>query len=254
MAEQRSSSSNHGGTRLTDRLSASRNTSSVAPRPTIPTNCVRLETSISEKGQYMASNKGARLSSTSSEKTDPFAWSDVKDHSSLRKTYSGSYASTERSGSSGGSSRVKSHTQNSNSKYPAPPTAGPGAAAAVGNAFTARPLSNGTGLVHERRDAINQCTRQNSQAPLSYLLSATRSRESLLIPGEGRAYHLAVQQGELHNRILTVGHPGRADWIAERFLDHQMRILSLKNSRNFRVHSGQRLLSLLALTLCAVNC
>lgn len=74
--------------------------------------------------------------------------------------------------------------------------------------------------------------------PTSYLMTATRTRESLLVPGEGRAYHLGVQHGELHNRILTVGHAGRADWLAERFLDPQMRTLSLKSNRNFRLHSG----------------
>ncbi|CDJ67161.1 uridine phosphorylase, putative [Eimeria necatrix] len=75
-------------------------------------------------------------------------------------------------------------------------------------------------------------------APSSYLFSATRTRDSLLVPGEGRAYHLGVQHGELYNRILTVGHAGRADWLAERFLDAQMRTLSLKSNRNFRLHSG----------------
>lgn len=76
------------------------------------------------------------------------------------------------------------------------------------------------------------------QIPTSYFLSATRTKESLLVPGEGRAYHLGVQHGELYNRILTVGHAGRADWLAEKFLDSQMRTLSLKSNRNFRVHSG----------------
>lgn len=75
--------------------------------------------------------------------------------------------------------------------------------------------------------------------PSSCFLSATRTRESLLVPGEGRAYHLGVQHGELHSRILTVGHAGRADWLAERFLDSQMRTLSLKSNRNFRLHSGE---------------
>ncbi|KAL8448249.1 hypothetical protein Emag_004017 [Eimeria magna] len=70
------------------------------------------------------------------------------------------------------------------------------------------------------------------------LRPSAQERESLLVPGEGRAYHLGVQQGELHNRILTVGHAGRADWLAERFLDPQMRTLSLKSNRNFRLHSG----------------
>ncbi|XP_026191948.1 uncharacterized protein LOC34618426 [Cyclospora cayetanensis] len=74
--------------------------------------------------------------------------------------------------------------------------------------------------------------------PTTYLLSATRTRDSLLVPGEGRAYHLGVQHGELYNRILTVGHAGRADWLAERFLDSHMRTLSLKSNRNFRLHSG----------------
>ncbi|KAL8449031.1 hypothetical protein Emed_003383 [Eimeria media] len=81
-------------------------------------------------------------------------------------------------------------------------------------------------------------TERERTAPSSFLVSATRTRESLLVPGEGRAYHLGVQQGELHNRILTVGHAGRADWLAERFLDPQMRTLSLKSNRNFRLHSG----------------
>lgn len=240
MAEKISSSTNLGGPRLTDGLAASRNTSSIAPRPTIPTNCVRLDTSVAEKSQYVTSNKGTRLSSTSTDKTDRFGWTDTTDRGSLRKTHSSSW-SAERSGSSGGRSQVKSHTQNGKSKYSSPPTATPGAAGSVGTAVLGGPVSNATGLVHERRDAINQCVRQSSQPHLSYVMSATRSRESLLIPGEGRAYHLAVQKGELHNRILTVGHPGRADWIAERFLDHQMRILSLKNRINFRVHSGRRL-------------
>ncbi|KAL8435792.1 hypothetical protein ACSSS7_002169 [Eimeria intestinalis] len=83
-------------------------------------------------------------------------------------------------------------------------------------------------------------TERERTAPSSFLVSATRTRESLLVPGEGRAYHLGVQQGELHNRILTVGHAGRADWLAERFLDPQMRTLSLKSNRNFRLHSGER--------------
>lgn len=76
-------------------------------------------------------------------------------------------------------------------------------------------------------------------APSTFLFSATRTRDSLLVPGEGRAYHLGVQHGELYNRILTVGHAGRADWLAERFLDSQMRTLSLKSNRNFRLHSGK---------------
>ncbi|CDI82629.1 uridine phosphorylase, putative [Eimeria praecox] len=81
-------------------------------------------------------------------------------------------------------------------------------------------------------------TARDRLAPSALLFSATRTRDSLLVPGEGRAYHLGVQHGELYNRILTVGHAGRADWLAERFLDSHMRTLSLKSNRNFRLHSG----------------
>ncbi|KAL8427595.1 hypothetical protein Efla_005770 [Eimeria flavescens] len=107
----------------------------------------------------------------------------------------------------------------------------------------ARPVSAvATGKVNEAESIkvgfTVQTARERMVAPSSYLLSATRTRESLLVPGEGRAYHLGVQHGELHNRILTVGHAGRADWLAERFLDPQMRTLSLKSNRNFRLHTG----------------
>lgn len=104
-----------------------------------------------------------------------------------------------------------------------------------------KPSSTATAGLGKAREAENGrvgFTAPCDKVPTSYFLSATRTRESLLVPGEGRAYHLGVQRGELHNRILTVGHAGRADWLAEKFLDPQMRTLSLKSNRNFRLHSG----------------
>ncbi|PHJ17704.1 phosphorylase family protein, partial [Cystoisospora suis] len=62
-------------------------------------------------------------------------------------------------------------------------------------------------------------------------------RDALLLP-EGRVYHLGVRRGEVHNRILTVGHSGRADLLAESLLDSNRSLLSLTSSRFFRIHSG----------------
>lgn len=99
----------------------------------------------------------------------------------------------------------------------------------------------GLGKSREAENGRVGFTAPSDKVPTSYFLSALRTKESLLVPGEGRAYHLGVQRGELHNRILTVGHAGRADWLAERFLDPHMRTLSLKSNRNFRLHSGGRI-------------
>ncbi|PFH35782.1 phosphorylase family protein [Besnoitia besnoiti] len=62
-------------------------------------------------------------------------------------------------------------------------------------------------------------------------------RDALLLP-DGHVYHLGVRRGDVHNRILTVGHAARADLLANTLLEAKRSRLSLTSSRFFKVHSG----------------